>query len=106
MAASTTSPESLEQVDAGEALDRVLQALELVLKESGAFISRTSLPHVHMPLFHLEQVFQNLIRNAIEYRSSDRPRVRIAAHQKPTVCEFSVQDNGIGIRVPLPLANF
>ena len=97
MMASTAAPKAKEQVNAGEALDRVLQTLELALKKSGAFITRTSLPQVGIPLFHLEQVFQNLIVNAITYCSTDRPRIHIAAHRRGDWWEFSVQDNGIGI---------
>jgi PAS domain S-box-containing protein len=39
MAASAVGPEPSEQVDAGEVLDRVLETLELALKETGAFIT-------------------------------------------------------------------
>ena len=95
--ASTASPEPTEEVDAGEILDQVLLSLESALKESAAFISRTTLPRVRMHFFQLEQLFQNLIGNAILYRSSERPRIRVAAERQINEWVFSVQDNGIGI---------
>lgn len=47
--------------------------------------------------FQLQQVFQNLIANSIRYRSSDAPRIHIAAERHGMEWLFSVQDNGIGI---------
>jgi chemotaxis family two-component system sensor kinase Cph1 len=47
--------------------------------------------------FQLEQIFQNLIGNAIRYRSSAPPRIHVAAMQQEAEWLFSVQDNGIGI---------
>ena len=44
-------------------------------------------------------LFQNLIGNAIKYRSlTDQPKITIAAKRQTTSWEFSVADNGIGIK--------
>lgn len=94
---STADRELVQDTDAGEVLAKVLQNLEVVIRESGASVSFASLPRVHMPAFQLEQVFQNLIGNAIHYRSSAPPRVRIEAAMRGREWLFSVQDNGIGI---------
>jgi light-regulated signal transduction histidine kinase (bacteriophytochrome) len=45
----------------------------------------------------LAQLFQNLIGNAVKYRSKEVPRVHIAADERDGWCVFSVVDNGIGI---------
>jgi light-regulated signal transduction histidine kinase (bacteriophytochrome) len=46
----------------------------------------------------LQQLFQNLIGNAIKYRSPDRaPVIHVSAQQQNEYWVFSVQDNGIGI---------
>jgi signal transduction histidine kinase len=46
---------------------------------------------------HFTQVLQNLIGNAIKYRSAAAPEIRIGATRNNTLWEFSVADNGIGI---------
>jgi light-regulated signal transduction histidine kinase (bacteriophytochrome) len=46
---------------------------------------------------HLRQVFQNLISNALKYRNSEPPQIRIHVQEKGLFWCFSVQDNGIGI---------
>ena len=45
----------------------------------------------------LAQLFQNLISNAIKYRSKEASRVYISADEHDGWCIFSVVDNGIGI---------
>ena len=42
-------------------------------------------------------LFQNLIHNAIKFRSADAPRIIIQTHELDHSFEFSVKDNGIGI---------
>jgi light-regulated signal transduction histidine kinase (bacteriophytochrome) len=46
---------------------------------------------------HLELVFQNLIGNAVKYRSAKPPRIHVSARNMGGEWCFSVQDNGIGI---------
>ena len=43
------------------------------------------------------QVFQNLIGNAIRYRSAEIPRIHVAARPVDDAWLFSCRDNGIGI---------
>ena len=46
---------------------------------------------------HLAQLFQNLISNAIKYRSDPPPRVHIRVQKQALFWRFSLTDNGIGI---------
>jgi len=55
------------------------------------------LPSVPVEAVHLQQLFQNLISNAIKYRSPEAPRVEISAAEANGYWCFSVKDNGIGI---------
>ncbi len=95
--ASIEEPEPGEDVDAGEVLDKTLANLELAIRESCATIGRTALPRIRMYEFQLQQIFQNLLGNAIRYRGNEPPRINIAAARKGKEWLFSVQDNGIGI---------
>jgi signal transduction histidine kinase len=45
----------------------------------------------------LTQLFQNLISNALKYRSSRTPEIGVFAAQDGAYWRFGVQDNGIGI---------
>ena len=58
-----------------------------------------SLPAVSIHRVHLQQIFQNLIGNAVKYRSEEAPVIQIAAEKREREWLFSVRDNGIGIAV-------
>jgi light-regulated signal transduction histidine kinase (bacteriophytochrome) len=45
----------------------------------------------------LAQLFQNLLGNALKYRSERPPRVRLSAVRRGDLWQFAVSDNGIGI---------
>src|SRR5579862_763428 len=96
MEVSATYNPPLEEIDAGEVLNKTLLNLQAAIEESGASITATELPRVRMHEFQLEQLFQNLIGNAIRYRNGV-PRIKIAAALQDRNWLFSVQDNGIGI---------
>jgi light-regulated signal transduction histidine kinase (bacteriophytochrome) len=60
-------------------------------------VTHSDLPSVRLHAFQLEQLFQNLIGNAIRYRSDAAPRIHITGERSGSHCLFSVKDNGIGI---------
>ena len=78
----------------------VSDALELLkdrLEEAGAEVSVDQLPVLHAHANRIVSLFQNLIENAIKYRSEAPPRIRISAKPGSGEFTFSVADNGIGI---------
>ncbi|HLA73472.1 MAG TPA: PAS domain S-box protein [Steroidobacteraceae bacterium] len=80
------------------ALRAALNNLETSIAESGALVTHDPLPIVTMDDTQLTQVFQNLIGNAVKYRSAAAPRVHVsAATSDGNECVFSVRDNGVGI---------
>jgi light-regulated signal transduction histidine kinase (bacteriophytochrome) len=84
-------------VNTAEILETVKKNLATAIEETGAEISATKLPVLRgdsVPLVHL---FQNLVSNALKYRSQNKPTLRIAAVKAGEYWRFSVQDNGIGI---------
>ena len=94
---SAGEDEPVEEVDADEILKRTIASLEVAIADSGATVSSSELPRVRMHDFQLEQLFQNLISNAIRYRGAEPPRIRISAELEGREWRFSVEDNGIGI---------
>jgi light-regulated signal transduction histidine kinase (bacteriophytochrome) len=94
---STENQQPAAAVDANAVLRKTLQNLDLAIRESGASVTYAALPHLVMFEFQLEQLFQNLIANAIRYRSAEPPRIHVAARLHEGAWLFSVADNGIGI---------
>ncbi|MCU1238150.1 MAG: sensor signal transduction histidine kinase, partial [Candidatus Solibacter sp.] len=84
-------------IDAEAVLGRALANLGTAIIESGANITYDPLLNVSVHEFQLEQLFQNIIGNAIRYRSEATPIIHIAAQRYGNALRFSIQDNGIGI---------
>jgi PAS domain S-box-containing protein len=84
-------------VDANDVLASVLEDLHGQISEAGATVTSTKLPLISMHERRLVQVFQNLIGNALKYRSRQPPRVHVSAIERDGWWLFSVADNGIGI---------
>ncbi len=84
-------------VDASVVLQHSLSGLAEAIRESGAEVTYDELPEVYIGDAHLQQIFQNLIGNALKYRDQEPPRIHISASRRGADWCFSVQDNGIGI---------
>ncbi|MFZ0588854.1 MAG: PAS domain S-box protein [Bryobacteraceae bacterium] len=84
-------------VDCNAALKTALTNLTSAIEESNAVVTSEQLPMVPGQEVRLVQLFQNLVGNAIKYRSEEPPRVHVAAEQRDGMWRFSIRDNGIGI---------
>jgi len=71
--------------------------MRAAIEESGAAVTYDALPIAKADDVQLAQLFQNLIGNALKFRSASVPRISVFAKEKETEWEFGVQDNGIGI---------
>lgn len=88
----------VENADTAQALEAALANLAGAIVETGAAVTAEGLPAVPVHATHLQQLFQNLVGNAIKYRSPERPPiVRVTAERKGGHWIFAVNDNGIGI---------
>jgi PAS domain S-box-containing protein len=83
--------------DAMQIMSDTLANLANAIMESGAQITCENLPAVKVHKVHLQQLFQNLIGNALKYRSENQPLVHVRAEKRDRQWLFSVSDNGIGI---------
>jgi signal transduction histidine kinase len=83
-----------------KSLDAAIGALAAAIEETGAVIERPEqLPVVAGETTQFAMLWQNLISNAVKFRSPDRaPVVRIDVTEEPAgTWAFTVTDNGIGI---------
>ncbi len=92
-----TRSKPFESLDCGEVLKGALANLQLVIAETGAVITHDPLPRVLGDSVQLIQLFQNLLSNALKFRSAEPPRVYIGVESKGHQWIFCVRDNGIGI---------
>ena len=103
--------QNIEQIDLNEKVQRVISDLELPIDEKSASIITGELPVVKGNRRQIQQLFQNLIGNALKYSKPDVPPVikiqsrTIKADALPVSFEGStaeayhlieVSDNGIG----------
>jgi PAS domain S-box-containing protein len=80
-----------------EALQAALKNLAASIQESGAAIRHNPLPLVRADGIQLRRLFQNLIGNAIKFRSPERTaEIQITAQKDRQYWLFTVEDNGIG----------
>jgi light-regulated signal transduction histidine kinase (bacteriophytochrome) len=86
-----------QPVNLGVVVTEALQNLGAVIATSEAIVSVDSLPMVQGEEKRLLRVFQNLIANAIKYRSDAPPEIRVTAQRLGQDWIIRVKDNGIGI---------
>ncbi len=90
--------EEVNGADVNLVLQDAVNNLRQSINESGAKVeSSGTLPVLAIKEVHLLQLLQNLIGNALKYRSALKPHVYISAVRDQKLWQLSVRDNGIGI---------
>ena len=84
-------------VDLQLLIGNIVSGLKIVIKENDAEIIFENLPLIYADKNQVFQLFQNLILNAIKYRSKEKPLIKITASYEDSKWLFAVSDNGIGI---------
>jgi len=85
-------------VSCGSALSQARVNLAAEIRATGTVIETDELPFVRAEFSLVTSLFQNLIGNAVKFRSQKPPVVQITAtEQDDSFWLFSVADNGIGI---------
>lgn len=84
-------------------LEKLFQSVLFDLKDqidtSGVLIHMGQLPELGVIPVKMNQLFQNLISNAIKFRKKQETlTIRVRAKEKAAHWEFSIEDNGIGIK--------
>jgi two-component system, LuxR family, sensor kinase FixL len=90
------------EIDLTEHWRAVCSDLEIQIEEAGATISIGTMPTIEADPVRLQQVFQNLLSNALKYRSANRPpSIVVDAEIRGGGsgggdCVISIADNGSG----------
>jgi len=94
----STRPAEPAAVDLAALVGGVGLRLGRAVDEAGGSLTIEVLPTVTGDAVALARLFQNLIANALKFRSADRPpTVSVRAMNSGDFWEFVVSDNGIGI---------
>lgn len=83
--------------DCNLVLSQVLLMLQPAIEETNAVITNDPLPKLLADEVQIEQLFQNLVGNAIKFHGENPPTIHISALIEQDNWVFSVRDNGIGI---------
>ncbi|WP_179401583.1 sensor histidine kinase [Burkholderia guangdongensis] len=87
-----------QPTDVEQVLDDALRNLSAAIRDAQAEISRDPLPVVPAIATQVTLLFQNLVGNALKFRSAERPvRIHVGAQTRDGAWVFHVRDNGIGI---------
>jgi len=94
-----TAEETFDKIDLNEVLRDVVDDLSIAIEKNEAEIVYDSLPDVRGNQTQLTQLLENLVSNALKYRSDERkPRVEIGFKEEDDSVSLWVKDNGIGIK--------
>lgn len=93
----STRAQPFKPVDCHAVLNNALANLKFAIEESGAVVTHDTLPEVRADATQLSQLFQNLIANAIKFKSEQPPQIHIGVERTGQEWRFAVRDNGIGI---------
>ncbi len=87
-----------EKINLKKLLQDVLLDLKDQILENKATIKINSLSDIYGDPVLISRLFQNLITNAIKFKSKRKPLITISCEKRQHEYLFSVKDNGIGIQ--------
>lgn len=88
-----------DHVDLNEKAELALRILDGAIQKKDAIVEFQTLPTVLGNSTQLFQIFQNLIDNALKFIPDDRqPHIQVGVEELDGHYQFSVSDNGIGIK--------
>lgn len=84
-------------IDCEIVVKNCISNLNQLIEDNNATVVHDALPKIHANEELMNQLFQNLIGNAIKYRRDINPQISINSSENDDEHLFSVSDNGIGI---------
>jgi PAS domain S-box-containing protein len=95
--ANTGLHEPLRSVDLADAVSQATRNLAPLIEATSARITVGELPAVRSSPIDLVRLLQNLMGNALKYRSERQPEIHITATRRAAEWVVKIADNGIGI---------
>ena len=87
-----------EKLPLDQVLDNVLSDLQNQIETNQVTIDRSELPSLNVVPVKINQIFQNIISNAIKFKKKEQPlTIKISGKDKGSHWELIIEDNGIGI---------
>ena len=87
-----------ELLDMNDLICKVIEVSEFQIKQAGIKVDMANLPPCRSDAVQMNQVFSNLLDNAIKYLDPNRPGIiRIFGRITGAHSEYCIQDNGMGI---------
>lgn len=91
------SKETVTNVDCNEVVETISKFYSLSIQETNARLQVNPLPVIKGVQSQIQQLFQNLIGNALKYKNNEAPEIEVGYHDQNDEWQFYVKDNGIGI---------
>jgi light-regulated signal transduction histidine kinase (bacteriophytochrome) len=89
---------TVRQLDMSQMLSEIVASMQFAIDQAGASVQVHSLPPCQGDQMQINQVFSNLLDNALKYLDPNRPGViRVCGQEEPDRVVYSIEDNGIGI---------
>jgi len=89
---------NIERLDMNRMMAEIARSLEYQIQQKGASLQSGDLPECLGDAMQINQVFSNLLDNALKYLSAARPGViTVSGHSEDGRSVYVVADNGIGI---------
>lgn len=87
-----------EEIDLSLLLKEVINRLKPYITKSNPTIKIETLPSIWGDKLLISQLFENLLSNALKFRSEGTPEILVSCNKGKDEYVFSVKDNGIGIQ--------
>lgn len=89
-------PEPYKQLELGKIVKEAADVFMHRIEAAGGEIRISDMPVIEADDIQMLQLFQNLIGNALKFRHSGKPFIRIYSETDQESCKIFVEDNGIG----------
>ncbi|MFH6991691.1 ATP-binding protein [Flavobacterium sp. FlaQc-48] len=92
----------IEKINLNEMIESIKTDLELIIREKGAILITSELPDLEGAPILIQQLFYNLIHNALKFSKADEPPRVIISFSTVTndgiaTVQITIKDNGIGL---------